>query len=145
MKMMLPSPTISLYGDLEQKSKKKQKTKTGYKQHEKVKVSELSKSSRIQYRQRAFALFEKGYGYFATARILKLSIFTVRDWHRLYKEGFFEPELKKPGNCHSNLLPKEIKEKVREEYEAGVSVTSLCTKYGKSKSTIRYWLKQQNS
>ncbi len=125
----------------DQNTMRKQKTKSDNKQQAVIRVSELRKYDRILYRKKAFELFEKGYGYCVTARILKLSLYTVRDWYCLYKEGYFEPEMKKPGNCSSNILPEEIKEKVRGQYKEGDSISNLSKKYGKSKSTIRYWLK----
>lgn len=143
--MTLPSPTIPQPKNLPKKTKRKQKSQSGNKQKAKIRISDLTKAKRIQYRKRAFELFKEGHGYCATASILGLSLFTVRDWHRLYERGYFDPELKKPGNALPNILPTEIKEKVKEDFANGASVTSLAMKYGKSNSTIRYWLKEDDS
>ncbi len=145
--MVLPPPMDSQllkksrHNEPDQRTMRKKRAKSDSEQQAVIRVSELRKNDRIFYRKKAFELFEKGYGYCVTARILKLSLYTVRDWYCLYKEGYFEPEMKKPGNCSSNILPEEIKEKVREEYKEGDSVSKLSKKYGKSKTTIRYWLK----
>ena len=143
--MNLPSPTNPRKRDKKKNSKRKQKSQSTSKEKTKIRFSDLSKAARIQYRKRAFELFEKGLGYCATSRILGLSLFTVRDWHRLYKGGYFDPDLKSPGNSLPNILPMEIKKKVKEEFANGASVTSLAKRYGKSNSTIRYWLRENNS
>lgn len=107
----------------------------------KIRLSDMTASTRIKYREKALQLFEKGSGYMTVAAKLKLSIYTVRDWYRLYRGGFFSADLKKPGNSSENHCSKDIKDEVREEFLHGSSVSSLSVKFGKSKSTIRYWLK----
>lgn len=91
----------------------------------------------------ALGLFKEGLGYKAVASKLNLSIYTVRDWYALYQGGFFTPEMKKPGNKHENILDSKIKEEIRNEHEKGMSISSLGRKYGKSKTSIRYLLKNK--
>ena len=109
--------------------------------HHKLSLSTLSREERLKYRKKASALFKQGFGYKAVASKLQLSVFTVKDWDRLYKGGYFKPEIKKPGNFSENVLSADLKEQVRKEFNEGASVCSLSVKYGKSKSTIRYWIR----
>ena len=44
-------------------------------------------------RKQAIELFEKGYGYKATASLLKLPVGRVRDWLRCYRKGHFKAEV----------------------------------------------------
>lgn len=111
----------------------------------KISLSALSSEERLKYRKKAFALFKQGFGYKAVASKLQLSVFTVKDWDRLYKGGYFKPEIKKPGNFSENVLSADLKEQVRKEFNEGASVCSLSVKYGKSKSTIRYWIKNSKN
>lgn len=105
-----------------------------------VDLNRLSRESRIKYRARAFKLFKLGLGYRTVSAMLGISVYTARDWDRLYKMGKFGPKIKHPGNCPENLTNKELREKVRAEHQGGASISSLSMKYGKCKSTIRYWV-----
>lgn len=108
-----------------------------------VNLTDLSKASRNRYRAQAFKLFKKGFGYRTVSSMLRLSVYTVKDWDRLFKAGEFEPKLKHPGNCPENQSTKELRDKVKTEYENGASISSLSIKYGKNKSTIRYWVRKK--
>ncbi len=110
-----------------------------------VDLNSLSRESRIKYRARAFKLFKLGLGYRTVSAMLGISVYTVRDWDRLYKMGKFGPKIKHPGNCPENLTKKELREKVRSEHQEGASISSLSMKYGKCKSTIRYWVNSSQS
>lgn len=103
-------------------------------------LSKVSREDRVKYRARAFKLFKHGLGYRTVSSMLGISVYTVRDWDRLYKMGKFGPKIKHPGNCPENLSNKELRERVRTEHEAGASISSLSMRYGKCKSTIRYWV-----
>lgn len=102
----------------------------------------LSKDDRIKCRAKAFRLFEDGLGYRAVSSMLNLSVYTVRDWARLFKTGNFDPQIKHPGKYSQNLSTQEIRDQVKAEYENGASISYLSVKYGKNKTTVRYWLRK---
>lgn len=104
----------------------------------KTTLSGKDKSIRRKYREKALKLFREGWGYKHVATQLNLSIFTVRDWHRLYRCDSFEPEIRNPGNSPVNVIDEETKEHIRMDYKGGETISSLCLKYGKCKTTIRY-------
>ncbi len=109
----------------------------------KTTLSGKDKSIRTKYRDRALKLFEEGFGYKRVATQLNLSIYTVRDWHRLYRSGFFEAKIRTPGNFPANILDEETKGQIRKEYKAGETISGLSLKYGKSKATIRYFVNKE--
>jgi len=109
----------------------------------KTTLSGKDRAIRTKYREKALKLFEEGFGYKRVATLLNLSIFTVRDWHRLYRSGFFEPQIRNPGNFAANILEEETKEQIRKEYKAGETISGLSLKYGKSKATIRYLVNKE--
>lgn len=102
--------------------------------------SSLSEASRVKYRAKALKLFKRGLGYRVVSAMLGISVYTVREWDRLFKMGKFNPQIKHPGNSPKNISNKELREKVKAEHEKGASISSLSMKYGKCKSTIRYWV-----
>lgn len=109
----------------------------------KIKTTALTgrtKSLRRHYREIALQLFEEGMGYKRVASHLNLSMHTVRDWHRLYRCGSFEPKIREPGNSPANVIDKETKEQIKRDYEGGATIGCLSMKYKKCKSTIRYLL-----
>lgn len=109
-----------------------------------VNLTQLSKASREKYRSQANKLFEKDFGYRAVASMLRISDYTVRNWVRLYKIGAFEPKIKPRGNSPQNYSLKVLRDLIRDEYENRESITSLSMKYGKNKSTVRYWLRKKH-
>lgn len=114
-----------------QEKKKKQNT---------INFSSLSKKIRTQYRQIAYDFFKKGHSYKYVSSRLGLSVYTVREWHQLFRAGAFNPEIKLPGPTSQSRSTKEARELIRAEYKKGASVSSLSVKYGKCKTTIRYWI-----
>ena len=104
-----------------------------------INLSEISNQERINLRQRALDLFNEGCGYKRVATILNLSAYTVRDWLKEYEVGIFKPEGQKVGRPEK-VLSKEFGDTITQEHRSGVSVNELSRKYGKTKSTIRYWL-----
>lgn len=109
----------------------------------KTKLSDKDKTLRRIYREKALKLFEEGWGYKRVATQLNLSMFTVRDWHRLYRGGSFETELRNPGKSPANVIDEETKALIRNDYNAGETISSLAMKYGKCKTTIRYILNKE--
>lgn len=106
----------------------------------KIQLSDRSASERRKYREKALRLFENGFGYVAVANKLKLSVHTVKDWFHLYRGGSFSADLKRPGRSPENFCTKDVKDEVRKEFTLGSSINYLSVKFGKSKSTIRYWI-----
>ena len=112
---------------------------------EKTNLSDQEPRCRVKYRAMALKHFQEGLGYKVVAKKLNLSMYTVRDWYMLYQGGFFEPEMKRPGNCRENLLDSKTKEAIKIEYENGTTISSLSRKYGKCKASIRYLLKSNQN
>ena len=74
-----------------------------------------------EVRRRARSLFEQGYGYKSVARVIGLSIHTVRDWGRQFKQGRFNERAAQDHvwRCHKQGLSlREI------ALETGISIST---------------------
>ena len=92
-------------------------------------------------RQRALLLFREGKGYKATAKELALPVYTVRDWHREFANGMFEPERKNVSNREA-LKSKELHEAVVALSDAGRSHNEIVKLTGVRLQTVRSWLRR---
>lgn len=68
-------------------------------------------------RRQALALFESGIGYKKAARLLDLSVYTVKDWSEQYKKGTFRPKL--PYSVKG--YPEDFKAKAVEMHKNGMT------------------------
>lgn len=106
-----------------------------------INLRSLTRDERTELRTNALKLFEKGFGYKSVGSILRISIYTARDWMHEFKAGIYDP-----SECYERKAGQiEDVEKVREaiirEHDAGASYTQLMRKYGICKSTLRLWSK----
>ncbi len=89
-----------------------------------------------QKRTLAALLFSKGMGYRTVAKVLGLSIYTVRDWSRLYAQGQFSEKLTEKQYRYDEAF----KAKVVALRESGVSWTELRRRTGISPATCKKWM-----
>lgn len=89
-----------------------------------------------QKRTFAALLFSKGMGYRTVAKVLGLSIYTVRDWSRLYAQGQFSEKLTEKQYRYDEAF----KAKVVALRESGVSWTELRRRTGISPATCKKWM-----
>lgn len=95
-----------------------------------------------EIRQKALFLFQQGKGYKAVASALALPVYTVRDWHRSFKNGRFIPQPRKQTSWPE---PKsnEVREKVQMLADIGLSNYKISEITGVCVSTVRLWLKNK--
>ena len=90
----------------------------------------------IETRRRAIALFKKGFGYKTVAAELGLSVYTVRDWGRRFRQGTFTEDV-------SNRLYQyedHARRHVLELFEEGRSVREISEETGIPRSTCKGWI-----
>lgn len=87
-------------------------------------------------RREAAALFAQGCGYKKAARLLGLSVYTVRDWSRQYKQGRFLPTLPEWVKGYS----EKQKADVLELHARGFTCNKIAKVFGISANTCRKWI-----
>ncbi|MBQ8828704.1 MAG: hypothetical protein IJ022_01170 [Burkholderiaceae bacterium] len=108
-----------------------------------INLRSLTREERAELRTNALKLFEKGFGYKSVGSILRISIYTARDWMHEFKAGIFDPNEcyeRKTGHIKSIA---QVKEAILKEHREGASYTQLMRKYGICKSTLRLWSKDE--
>ncbi len=89
-----------------------------------------------QKRTFAALLFSKGMGYRTVARVLGLSIYTVRDWSKKYSQGTFSEKLTEKQYRYDDAF----KAKVIALRQSGMSWTELKKRTGISAATCKKWM-----
>ena len=88
-------------------------------------------------RRQALELFECGFGYKSVADMLMLSVNTVRDWSRLYKQGRFSPNMSRNQYRYTD----ETKRLAVGLRERGYSWKKIEEETGVNASTCRAWVR----
>lgn len=92
-------------------------------------------------RREAAALFAQGCGYKKAARILGISVYTARDWSRLFKQGRFLTELPESIRGYS----EQKKAEVLDLHARGCSSYRIARILGIAQSTCSKWIKESSS
>lgn len=88
-------------------------------------------------KKRATTLFIKGLGYKAVAYTLKLSVYTVRDWKRLYRLHGDEWYLIKRD---FGITPG-MRDAAVQMHREGVSILNISETFNIRRETIRHWIR----
>ena len=91
-------------------------------------------------RRQAQAMFEKGLGYKAVARLLELNVYTVRDWGREFKAGKFRVS-DGEGNDASTVVDLR-EDQILELRRQGQDDRTIALRVGLSLQTVRRYLRR---
>lgn len=91
-------------------------------------------------RRQAKAMFEKGLGYKAVARLLELNVYTVRDWGREFKAGKFRVSDSELGDAATVVDLRE--DQILELRRAGLDDRTIAMRVGLSLQTVRRYLRR---
>ena len=92
-------------------------------------------------RRKAAELFERGYGYKATASELGLNRETIRDWYYTWRAMGTE-ELLSKNTAKRNRYSTETKIAAVKDREAGMSVVAVMKKYSiPNRHRLNEWMK----
>lgn len=83
-------------------------------------------------------MFESGMGYRKVARLLGVSVYTVKDWSEQFKLGSFRVELP----AHIVGYSDEFKDKAVMMHASGMSAYRISHMLGISNSTCLRWLRE---
>lgn len=91
-------------------------------------------------RRQAKALFEKGLGYKAVARLLELNVYTVRDWGREFKVGKFRVSDTELGDAATVVDLRE--DQILDLRRQGFDDRTIALRIGLSLQTVRRYLRR---
>ena len=91
-------------------------------------------------RRQAKALFEKGLGYKAVARLLELNVYTVRDWGREFKAGKFRVSDTELGDAATVVDLRE--DQILDLRRQGFDDRTIALRIGLSLQTVRRYLRR---
>ena len=94
-----------------------------------------------QKRTFAALLFAKGMGYRTVAKVLGLSIYTVRDWSKKYAQGNFSEKLTEKQYRYDEAFKAKVIALRRE----GLSWSELKKRTGISPATCKKWMLRSES
>ena len=92
-----------------------------------------------EVRSRARSLFEQGYGYKSVARVIGLSIHTVRDWGRQFKQGRFNERF----SDSLARYERAAHDHVWRCHKQGLSLREIALETGISISTCWSWIQKR--
>ncbi len=92
-----------------------------------------------EVRRRARSLFEQGYGYKSVARVIGLSIHTVRDWGRQFKQGRFNERF----SDSLARYERAAHDHVWRCHKQGLSLREIALETGISISTCWSWIQKR--
>ncbi len=91
-------------------------------------------------RRQAKAMFERGMGYKAVARLLELNVYTVRDWGREFKAGKFRVSDTELGDAATVVDLRE--DQILDLRRQGFDDRTIALRIGLSLQTVRRYLKR---
>lgn len=90
-------------------------------------------------RHRARVLFEQGYGYKTVARVVGVSMHTVRDWGRQFKRGLFRESF----SASLSRYGSDAHELVWQCHREGLSLRQIARRTGIPVSTCWSWIQKR--
>ena len=91
-------------------------------------------------RRQAKAMFEKGLGYKAVARLLELNVYTVRDWGREFKAGKFRVS---DGEEDDTSTVVDLREdQILDLRRQGLDDRTIALRVGLSLQTVRRYMRR---
>ena len=94
-------------------------------------------------RRQAKAMFEKGLGYKAVARLIELNVYTVRDWGREFKAGKFRVSDTELGDAATVVDLRE--DQILDLRRQGFDDRTIALRIGLSLQTVRRYLRRPST